>query len=344
MNDEQAAAAGAHLIPMIFGYTISQMVSTTARLGVPDALGDSARTPAALAPEVGANEAALRRLLRALASLGIVSESEDDTFELTAVGQYLRADVENSLRGLALVPGDNAIWQAWGKTEHTVRTGQIGFNHVHGMGLFDYLEEHPETADVFHQTMATNTRNYAPAIAADYDFTRFKHIIDIGGGNGTLLSEILSANEGPRGTVFDVEIAVSHAHDVLAGAGVADRCDTETGDFFERVPSGADAYILKNTLNDWNDEQCRTILRNCRRAMNADGTVLIIAPIMPETTGSPEAVIPTLADVEMMVTTGGRERTVEDYRGLFADVDLKLGDISPLPSYQGFSVIEALPA
>lgn len=341
MNDEQAAA---HLIPMIFGYTISQMVSAAARVGVADAIGDTAKTPANLAPETGTDEAALRRILRALAALGIVAETSDDTFELTPAGHYLRADVENSLRGLALVPGDKAIWNAWGATEDTVRTGKTGFDQVHGMNLFEYLDRNPETADVFHQTMATNTRKYAPVIASNYDFTRFKHIMDVGGGDGSLLSEILRANEGPEGTVFDVEIAVSNAPGVLAAASVADRCTTATGDFFDSVPSGADAYLLKNTLNDWNDEQCRTILGNCRRAMPADGTVLIIAPIMPENSGTPEAMIPALADIEMLVTTGGRERTVEDYRALFSAVGLELSAVSPIPDYHGFSVVEAVPA
>lgn len=333
----------ASLVPMIFGYVISQMISTAARIRLPDAIAGGAHTPNEIADTAGADRVAVHRLLRALAALGIVIEKEPGEFELSDSGQCLRDDVDNSLRGLAMVPGDNAIWAAWGAMEDTVRSGRTGFDTVHGVGLFDYLEQHQDTAEVFHRTMAINTRNYAPAIATGYDFTRFKNIVDVGGGDGTLLAEVLRANDGPRGIVLDVELAVSEAPAVLESFGVADRCVIEPGDFFDSAPSGADAYLLKNVLNDWDDEECVVILRNCRRAMIPDGSVLIVAPIMPERSGTPESVIPAMADIEMLVTTGGRERTVDDCRQLFDATGFRLGDVTELPAYTGFSVIEALP-
>jgi hypothetical protein len=241
--------------------------------------------------------------------------------------------------------GGARAWQCWGDLPHCVRTGQSGMRHLFGMGSFEYLAAHPEEAATFNQAMADITRQTARAVVAAYDFSPFRTVIDVGGGNGTLIAAILAGTPTLRGVVFDLPSGNAEAPRQLAAAGVAERCQVVAGDFFRAVPSGADAYILKSVIHDWDDEPSVTILRNCRDAIAPTGKLLLVERVMPERMeASPGHVRAAMLDLNMLVMPGGRERTAAEYAALFAAGGFELARILPLPEAVGASLIEARPA
>lgn len=326
---------------LALGFIPAQLVHVAARLGVADALADGPREVPALAAAMDADPDSLARLLRALRVIGIVTEPEPRVVALTDLGQPLRADHPASLRSMILLYGDEATWRAWGALTHSVRTGETAFDHVHDEPAFDHFARHPALSRTFNDAMVEGTRRIAPAVAEVHEFSRHRVVMDVGGGRGTLLAAILQATPTLRGVLFDTPEGAASAADLLTDAGVAERCRIETGDFFERVPDGADCHVLKSVIHDWDDQRSTTILDNCRWALPDDGRLLLVEPVLPERVEEPEAAGIVMSDINMLVNTGGRERTEEEFASLLRGAGLELVGVSPpLPGSQ-LRVLEA---
>ncbi|RKR91917.1 methyltransferase family protein [Micromonospora pisi] len=335
------------IFPLFFGHAYSQVVTTAVRLGVLDQLTDGAKSAHDIAVATETHPPSLHRLLRALAALGVLTDSGDDLFELTGLGVLFCKDTPTPVHGAALMCGDPTLWQAWGALEEAVRHGDTGFHHAFGEVIWDHLRHNQRLASRIYGTMKVTTSMLAPAVLVHYDFSPFKTIVDIGGGDGSLLATVLAGTEHARGTVYDIEPALRQTRDVLTNAGVADRCDVRVGDFFESVPGGADAYLLKHILHDWDDEASVRILRNCAEAVDPGGKVLVLTSVVPDrgsVTDPMELKVLAMSDMEMMAFHSGRERTVDEFRKLFTDAGLRLGEVVSIPEHPNFHVIEALPA
>jgi hypothetical protein len=235
-------------------------------------------------------------------------------------------------------------WRPWGHLLHTVRTGETAFDHVHGTGIFDYLAGHPEVATLFNAGMAGNSPAHARLVAASYDFSGMRMVIDVGAGRGRLLSTILEGHPHLRGILFDQPQVLEAAREIVNEAGVADRCDFVGGNFFERVPEGGDVYVLRNIIHDWEDDQAVAILTNCRRAMGTGARVLLVERYVAE---DPHEALQVLhADLEMLVNVGGRERTTDEYATLLARSGLRLAQtisLGRVAEAMGHQLIEAQP-
>jgi hypothetical protein len=320
MSDRQSTPS---VLEIIFGYGASQVVNVAARLGIADRLAAGRTTGAELATATGTDPLSMRRLLRALVCLGLVTQTEPDRFELAPAGEPLRGDVPYSLRDMAILVCGDETWRSWGELEYSVRTGLPAWDQVTGLSQFEFMAKHPEQAAIFNRAMAGFSAGAAPAIIANGDFGRFDKLVDVGGGDGSLLAAILNANPSLQGVLFDLPAGIESAGQTLARAGVANRCQVTGGDFFASVPAGADAYLLKSVLHDWNDERATEILRNCRQAMSPYSTILVVEPVLPPTV-TPELTGIVLSDINMLVNTGGRERTEDEFRALFTAAGLEL--------------------
>ena len=333
------------LIPPVFGYALFQIAGAISRLGVPDALGDTARPAADLAAELGADRRFLHRLLRAGTSAGLLL-AEGERFALTPLGATFRSDAPWQGNAHDAYHAHPAVWNAWGALEGAVRSGTPAFHLVHGRGLFSYLEDDPALAQLFHTTMATGTALQVSAIVDGYDFSRFRHVTDVGGGDGTNLAAILNAHPGVRGTVFDLAPAIRDVPAVLEKAGVADRCDSVAGDFMESIPAGADLYLLKSVVHDWDDENVHRLLANCRAAMAPDARLVMFTWLMPDgdVRGEPaEELAMAIQDIELMVVTRGEIRTLAAYTELFAGAGLKITGVTEIPCPFRLHAVEAAP-
>jgi hypothetical protein len=320
----------------------ARVIHTAAHLEIPDLLADGPKTAEALAQATNTSAGPLLRLLRALTSLDLLEDLESDGFALTALGSQLRSNVPGSLRNFALMFGGERAWRSWGELLHCVETGESGTRHIYGMGSFEYLAANPDQAVIFNGAMAENTRRVAQAVVSAYDFSHFRKIIDVGGGNGALLGAIIAANPSSRGVVFDLPRGGAEAADRLADAGVGASCEVVTGDFFRSVPEGADAYILKFIIHDWGDEQSIAILKNCHKAMHQDSKMLLLERVMPEKmepTSANQRM--AMADMNMLAMPGGRERTGDEYRNLLAKAGLSITRILVIPGLE-IGVIEAV--
>lgn len=326
----------AELTQLLDGFRVTQAIHAAVDLGIPDLLGDGERTADDLAEASGADPSALYRLLRALASLGILYEAPGERFSLTPLGTPLRGDVPGSLRGWVRLTGREYVWRSWGNLTNAIRTGQNSFRMLHGRNVFEWRAEHPEESAIFDEAMMSLTASSNAALLEAYDFGRFGTIADVGGGNGTLLASILEAHPGIRGILFDQAHVVSGAEPVLRAAGVLDRCEVVAGSFFQAVPEGADAYVLKSIIHDWEDEESVAILSACRRAMSPRSLVLLVERDL----GAPnENSAAKLSDLNMLVMPGGRERSYEEYADLFEQAGLRHAGTTVAAN--GYAVIEA---
>ena len=335
----------ADLLRLAFGAQSAQLVYAAAKLGLADLLKDGRLATADLAAAAGVDAALLRRVLRGLVSLGVLAEAAGDQFALTEMGQYLRSDRPDSVQPRAIF-NTELLQPGWAELLHTLRTGEPGFPRAFGMPLYDYLTAHPASGALFDRTMASEARyRFGPAVAA-YDFSRFDTIVDVGGGSGALLIEILRAYARPRGILFDLPPVAERARQHIAAAGLADRCTAVGGNASEAVPLGADAYLLSNFLISMDDERAAGILRRCRAAMAEGGRVLLVEWVMPAggETADPYAFWDTTARDLIMVSgygaSGGRVRTAEEFRALVEAGGLALAEI--IPTTSPVSVIEAL--
>ncbi|HKP46085.1 MAG TPA: methyltransferase [Pyrinomonadaceae bacterium] len=327
----------AALTQLITGGLGSQAVYVAAQLGIADLLVTGPRSAEDLAKAASVDGPSLYRVLRALASFGVFTERPDGLFELTPTAELLRSDSPKSLRHLAIFMGEDWHWRVWGRTLYSVRTGNAAWAQEHGCDAFPFLAANPEAAKIFDQAMTSLSNLAIKAVIEAYDFSGFETLVDVAGGQGRLLSAILQANPGVKGILFD------QPH-VIQGAGQTDnlknldgRCQLVAGDFFTGVPAGADAYIMKHIIHDWDDERALRILKNIRSVMRDDGRVLLIESVI--TPGNTPD-FGKLLDIEMLVSPGGKERTATEYAELFEKAGLRLTHIVATKS--PYSVIEAV--
>lgn len=295
------------LLRMITGYQVSQAIYVAARLGIADLLADGPMTSDELASKTGAHARSLYRVLRALSSEGIFREIGTESFEITPVGELLQSGVSHSMRPWAIM-FNKEQYDAWGDLLASVQTGDIAFDRVFGATFFSYLSTHPSANDTFNQAMSVSSEHVVSEVLNAYDFAPFATIVDIGGGNGRLLREILTGYPHARGILFDQPHVVDDPRTEHQLKPVAARCEVMGGDFFQEVPAGGDAYILKLIIHDWNDDQCRTILGNCRNRMNQSGKLLLLESILaPDNQRDHKKWM----DLHMLALLGGQERHVD---------------------------------
>jgi hypothetical protein len=320
------------------GHYFSQALNVAAKLGVADLLKDGPRQADDLAQACGAHGPSLRRVLRLLVAAGVFVENEDGSFGLTPAGELMHTPQGRAF--VQLFAGE-MVQRLWSELLYSVQTGRPGYEQALGMEPFEYMAAHPEEATNFDLAMTAASSQTAVALAAAYDFSAFRTIVDVGGGQGVLLSGILKAFPHLRGTLFDLPRVV-HGGKWIETAGVADRCEVTGGDFFESVPAGGDAYLLKHVIHDWNDERAVVILRNVRRQVKADGKLLIVEGVYPaRVEQSPASRGAASNDVNMMVATGGRQRSEQEFRELYAAAEFRLSRI--VPTQSPACVIEGVP-
>jgi hypothetical protein len=310
---------------MISGYWISQAIYAAAKFAIADHLKDGPKTVGELAGATSTNPDALYRLLRALASVGIFAEGESRRFSLTPLAEPLRSDVAGSKCALALFSGDEPF-RAWAEIDYSIRTGKVAFDKAFGKPIFDYLGDHPDKARIFDAAMVGIHGRESDAVLSAYDFSGFGVVADVGGGNGSQMTEILSKHTGIKGILFDLPHVIERAKERIRTAGLLDRCRLAPGSFFEAVPEGADAYVMRHIIHDWDEERCLTILRNCHRAMSSASKLLVIESVIPP---GNEPFFGKFVDLQMLLIPGGKERTENEYRALLARAGFELTRIVP---------------
>jgi DNA-binding HxlR family transcriptional regulator len=332
------------MMRLMTGAWVAQIIHTAAELGIADHLADGPRNATSLAEATTAHAPSLSRMLRALAAIGILHESEDRYYTLTPLGATLQTNVPGSMRAWARHNQSPDFSRSWQALLHAVRTGENAFQHVHGTNVWTYLSMHPNTSKLFDEAMQSITQGVYAAVSQHYPLDEFGWIIDVGGGNGSLLIPILERHLAMRGTVFDLPHVADSARKRIAAAGLAARCDAVGGDAFVMVPPGADAYMLKSVIHDWDDAAAVRILQNCRAAMSPHARMLLIERLLPERIDPDDALTRAnfLNDMNMFVNPGGRERTEDEYRDLLARAGLQLTRITRTPSPA--AVMEATPA
>jgi hypothetical protein len=337
---EAERAAAAQLLRLTWGIHVSRCVYAVAELGIADLLAEGPVGTQELARATGSHEPSLYRMLRLLASLGVFEEHEQRLFGLTALGERLRTDASVGMRSWA------GLLEALGGVrpfEHileTVRTGKTGFEIAFGVPIFEFLAQHPDNAARFDAAMSERTAAFARSVAVTHEFSDARTVVDVGGGRGTLLVEVLRRHGHLHGVLLETPTVAAQADAILGATGLAGRCEVLAGDFFQQIPAGADRYLLANVLHDWDDARSIEILRNCRRAMAKKGRVLIVERLIPEDGSDP---VPTLlSDINMLVLTGGAERTNAEYGKLLKAAGLQLDTVRTVASPYGIleSVIE----
>jgi len=321
---------------LISGFWKTQAIYVVVRLGIPDLLAAGPQTAEQLASESDSHPRSLYRLMRALASSGVFSEDSEHRFALTPLSECLRSDSADSMAALAWMRGD---WQyrAWGNLLHNVQTGETAFDQVFGESLFEFLRRDPENAAIFDQGMVGVHGRETEAMVRSFDFSSIHVLADIGGGNGSVLAALLTHYPMLKAILLDRSDVIDRAKINLAHAGVAERVQFVVGGVFESVPAGADAYLLRHVIHDWNDKQSRTILRNCRDAMPNDGRLLLAEFVLPD---GPEPFRGKWFDLAMMTVTGGQERTGSEYCTLLNDCGFTVQRV--VPTATELSLIDAL--
>ena len=328
----------AQLIQMGTAGFVAKIIHVAAKLGIADHLAEPQEAEA-LAPRLGLHAPSLHRFMRTLASFGVLTEAEDHRFGLAPLGQALRTGAPGHARSCLITLGSPAYVHAFEELEHSLQTGETGFEKAMGKPIFDYYAEHPDQAHLFSETMIGFHGAEPPAVAEAYDFSGLGTIVDVGGATGNLLAAILAHHAGPRGVLFDLPHVVEDAPRLLAEHGVSDRVSVASGSFFESVPPGGDAYLLSHIIHDWSEAQCLQILGNIREAMSPTGRLLIVEMVLPPgDTPHPGKVL----DMVMLVVPGGRERTEPEYAALLQKAGFRLERVVPTAS--PVSIVEAFPS
>jgi len=327
------------ILQMATGYWVSQSLYVAAKLGIADLLKSGAKSCEELAYSAGVNAQLLYRLMRALASVGVFAEKEQGCFTLTPFAACLQSDVPGSMRALVIMCGEEH-YQAWGDILYSLRTGGSAFEHLYGMPLFQYYAQNPEPGKIFDEAMTSNSSIENADITASYDFSGLHKLVDVGGGQGNLIASILKANPKMQGILFDLPYVIEGAKNFIEAEGVSQRCELVGGDFFESVPSGGDAYMLKRVIHNWDDKSAIAILKNCHRAMLENGKLLVVEQVIPP---GNEPCFGKFMDLTMMVMfPGARECTEPEYRALFEASGFRLTKI--VPTRAGVSLIEGIRA
>ena len=342
MNDQSPQSPLAPplvMMQLLFGKQLTYSLSGVARLGVADHMTGKPQPVEKIAAKAGAHAPSLYRVMRMLAGFGVFKEGPQRHFALTPVGGLLKTGVPGSLRYMAMMFGEEFSTRAYEHIAECLRSGGDGVTEAYGKPIWEVLAERPEQCETFQQAMTNSTSVAADAIVEAYDFSGIERLADVGGGHGLLLAAILRANAHVQGVLFDRPEVVEHVPEQQF-TGCEGRITTEAGSFFERVPDGCDAYLLKHIIHDWSDEHCRTILDLMREKLPKHGRVLVCEMVVSDEPGPTPA---KLLDIEMLVmTVGGKERTPEEFRELFASSALRLNRI--VATARPISVIEALPA
>lgn len=324
------------LLELATGAWTTQVLYVAAKLGIADRLASGPARAETVATQVGADPGAVHRLMRALASRGVLRERRDGRFALTPVGEALRSDSEGSLRDMVLFIGHPSRWADWGSLLYSVQTGEPASEKLRGMPFFDYLDTDPEFAAVFNNAMTAASGLSNDVALQAYDFTDARLIVDVGGGHGAVLSTILRGAPAATGILYDLPAVVAGAGPLLEQTGVADRSTVSGGSFLESVPAGGDVYVMKNIIHDWSDADSTTILRNIRTAIADGGRLILLEMVLPERASS---FIGHMLDLEMLLTVRGKERTRAQYEELLRSTGFQLTRV--IPTVSPISVIEA---
>ena len=316
---------------------VSQALHAAASLGIADRLASGPKNAMQLAGETESDPPSLYRLLRALASVGVFEESEDRQFRLTTLGEHLRSDVSESMLAWVLLLNGPLHRRAWENLVHSVRTGKPAFDEVYGQPAWDYYDAHPEIAELFNRAMTSTASIKRSAVVAGYDFESIRTLVDVGGGDGSILATVLATHSGMRGVLFDLPRVVAGAGEHFQSAGVADRWERVGGSFFESVPAGGDAYMLVTVIHDWDDEAATAILKTCHRVMVPGAKILLVEQIIPPGNDPRPG---KFDDLNMLVLHAGRERTAVEFRLLLESAGFELNRILPTPAQ--WSVVEGL--
>jgi SAM-dependent methyltransferase len=336
--DAGCSSAQAHIAQMVMAIWPARAIYAAAQLAIPDHLAAGPLPVVELAQLTKTHAHSLKRLLRALGSCGIVSEISPNCFSLTALGSALQTDAPGSVRALVLTIGGDWQWNAWAHILDSLKTGESGLSKSTGLELFSYLEANPDEQARFNAAMTGIHGAEFAAVANAYDFSAFRTILDIGGGTGLLISEILKTTARTRGTVLELPATANEARKAAVGRGLGARYGVAGGDFFQAIPQGYDGYILSHVLHDWTDELALKILQNCRRAIPRHGRLLIVEAVLPEGDVPHHG---KLMDLLMLTVTGGIERTRQEFSTLLAAAEFSFVRIIATKTHQ--SIIEAIP-
>ena len=331
------AAAGFKVYELLFGLIVSQGIYVAAKLGIADLIAKTPMNADELAAATNTHPQSLRRMLEMLASKGVFTEGKDGTFHNSPMSATLCSDAQPSMRDTSLMLGARFVRNAWGELLDAVCTGEPAFERIHGMSLFSYLLANPEDAAVLSAGMTSGSSLDVAAVIAAYDFSKFHTIVDVGGSHGALLAGILGANPNLHAILADMPPVVASA-DLLRKSAVADRCEFAGIDFFQTVPQGGDAYILKWVIHDWSDDDALKILHNCRRAIKPEGTLLLIEHILKPAN---EFDLGRMLDVGVMTLAKGRERTEREYQQLLQSAGFALRRVIATGAL--LSIIESTP-
>jgi hypothetical protein len=331
------------MLRMISSFRVSRAIYVAAKLGIADLLKDGPKSSDELARLTSTHSPSLYRVIRALASVGVFAEDEQGRFTLTPIAATLQSDAPGSLHAWAIMALGEEDYQAWGDLMHSVRTGESAFTHVFGTGVWQYRAQHSEYAKVFDEAMANLVGVYNEAVLANYPFSTIKTLVDVGGGDGSLLVAILRAHPKMNGILFDLPEVAVKAKQKISEAGLSGRCEIVAGDAFDSVPSGADAYILSRVINSFDDKRAIAILQSCHRAIQDKGKLLLLERVVPDRVEhSVPAQGPLMSDLNLMVIGGGRERTATEHTALLGTAGFTLTKI--VPTQSEVSMIEAEPA
>jgi hypothetical protein len=320
---------------MIMAQLVSRLINLAATLRLSDHLSDGPKSAEELARLTGTHAQSLYRVLRTLCMLGFFTEDPTHRFSLTPLGATLKSGTPT--HAAAIILAGDLITRSLDHLLHSVQTGETGFQKSYGTSVFEWLGEHPTEASLFNQTMVGVHGKEPAAVAAAYDFSQVKTLADVGGSTGNLLCTILERHPGPGGILFDLPHVAREASAVIRQRGLTDRIRIEAGSFLEKVPAGADAYLLSHVIHDWTEAQCLTILGNCRRAMKADAKLLLVEMVLPEGDAPHPG---KMLDIVMLVAPGGRERTPAEYDALLTKAGFRMTRVVPTPS--PVSVVEAV--
>ena len=326
------------MLQIISGFWISRAVYVIGKLGIPDLLQSGPKTADELATATNTHAPSLFRILRALVSVGVLSSAENGRFAQTPLSETLVTDAPGSLRWFAVSELGQEHYPAWGNLMHSVKTGEIAFDNFFGVDIWKYFQQNPDDAAVFNNSMSNMTAAVNEAITSLYDFSQFGTVVDVGGGHGGLITAILNKNPELKGVLFDAPEVIEGARPKIEAAGLADRLETVAGDFFKSVPEGGDAYVMKWIIHDWDDEKSNTILRNIRNRMQPNSKLILVDCVVPETD---EPHFSKFIDLNMLVMTGGKERTEQEFAQLLAAAGFKL--LRVIPTGLPHSIVEAEP-